>query len=102
MSQDKLDLANVRQEYMRAGLSEAEAPAEPLGLFGHWMADALARNLPISNAMTLATVRPDGSPDARIVLLKELDATGFVFYTNYESAKGTQLAAHPRACLVFY
>ena len=86
MTQAKLDLAGVRQEYMRAGLAEADAPADPLLLFQRWMADTLAHGLPMSNAMTLATVTPEGRPDARIVLLKELDPGGFVFYTNYESA----------------
>lgn len=102
MSTAKLDLAAVRQEYMRAGLAEADAPADPLLLFERWMADSLAHQLPMSNAMTLATVTADGRPDARIVLLKELDAEGFVFYTNYQSAKGVQLAANPQACLVFF
>jgi pyridoxamine 5'-phosphate oxidase len=102
MTQANLDLAGVRQEYMRAGLAEADAPADPLLLFQRWMADTLAHALPMSNAMTLATVTPEGRPDARIVLLKELDPGGFVFYTNYESAKGLQMAANPQACLVFF
>ena len=81
MSTAKLDLAAVRQEYMRAGLAEADAPADPLLLFERWMADSLAHQLPMSNAMTLATVTADGRPDARIVLLKELDAEA-VSYTH--------------------
>jgi len=98
----RFNLADVRREYMLAGLSEAEAARDPFDQFERWMGDALAHELPISNAMTLATVTPEGKPDARIVLLKGIDGGGFVFYTNYESAKGRQLAANPDACLVFF
>src|SRR4051812_40871676 len=98
----RLNLADVRKEYMLAGLSEADAPATPFDLFERWMSDALGHELPMANAMTLATVTPEGAPDARIVLLKGIDAGRFVFYTNYESAKGRQMAAKPLACLVFF
>lgn len=87
---------------MLAGLSDAEAARDPFDQFERWMGDALSHELPISNAMTLATVTPEGKPDARIVLLKGIDGGGFVFYTNYASAKGRQLAANPEACLVFF
>jgi len=86
---------------MRAGLAEADAPPDPLLQFERWFKDALAAQLPLANAMTLATVSAVGAPDARIVLLKGVDNGGFVFYTNYESRKGRQLAATPLACLVF-
>jgi len=86
---------------MRAGLSEADAHADPFVQFGRWLKDALDADLPLANAMTLATVAEDGAPDARIVLLKGVEHGGFVFYTNYESRKGRQLAARPQACLVF-
>jgi len=86
---------------MRAGLSEAEAPADPFAQFERWFKDALAAQLPLANAMTLATVAPGGAPDARVVLLKGVGGGGFVFYTNYDSRKGRQLAAQPGACLVF-
>jgi len=86
---------------MRAGLAEADALADPLAQFERWFQDALAAQLPLANAMTLATVTPQGAPDARVVLLKGVDAGGFVFYTNYDSRKGRQLAARPEACLVF-
>jgi len=98
----RFNLADVRREYMLAGLSDAEAARDPFEQFERWMGDALSHELPISNAMTLATVTPEGKPDARIVLLKGIDGGGFVFYTNYESAKGRQLAANPEACLVFF
>ena len=94
-------IADIRQEYMRAGLSEADADADPFRQFDRWFQDALAAELALPNAMTLATVRADGAPNARVVLLKGVEAGGFVFYTNYESAKGRELAARPEACLVF-
>ena len=86
---------------MRAGLAEADALPDPLLQFERWFKDALAAQLPLANAMTLATVTPGGAPDARIVLLKGVEGGGFVFYTNYDSRKGRQLAARPEACLVF-
>ena len=85
---------------MRAGLAEADAHPDPLLQFERWFKDALAAQLPLANAMTLATVSAAGSPDARVVLLKGVGG-GFVFYTNYDSRKGRQLAARPEACLVF-
>ena len=86
---------------MRTGLAEADAHADPLLQFERWFKDALAAQLPLANAMTLATVSPQGAPDARILLLKGMDDGGFVFYTNYQSRKGRQLASRPEACLVF-
>src|SRR5512139_2459743 len=97
-----MSIADLRQEYMRAGLSEADAQADPLVQFERWFAEALAADLPLVNAMTLATTAPDGAPDARVVLLKGVDGGGFVFYTNYDSRKGRQLAARAQACLVFF
>jgi pyridoxamine 5'-phosphate oxidase len=78
------------------------AKAEPFDLLATWMADARKTELNDPNAMTLATVGPDGEPDARIVLLKGQDDRGLVFYTNYASRKGEDLAADPRAALVFH
>jgi len=96
-----VNLADLRQEYMRAGLAEADALPDPLAQFGRWFGDALAAELPLANAMTLATVTESGAPDARIVLLKAMEDGAFVFFTNYDSRKGRQLAARPEACLVF-
>lgn len=96
-----MNIADLRQEYMRAGLSEADAHPDPIAQFERWFADALAADLPLANAMTLATVAECGAPDARVVLLNGVENGGFVFYTNYESRKGRQLAARPEACLVF-
>jgi len=96
-----MKLAELRQEYMRAGLSEADADDDPLRQFELWFNEALAAALPLANAMTLATVRRDGRPNARVVLLKGVEQGSFVFYTNYESVKGRELAERPDACLVF-
>lgn len=96
-----MNVADLRQEYMRAGLAEADAHADPLAQFERWFRDAQAAQLPLANAMTLATVSASGAPAARIVLLKAIEEGGFVFYTNYLSRKGRELAAQPQACLVF-
>ena len=96
-----MNIADLRQEYMRTGLSEADAHGDPFAQFERWFKDALAAQLPLANAMTLATVSPGGAPDARVVLLKGVDGGGFVFYTNYDSRKGQQLAARAEACLLF-
>ena len=87
---------------MLNGLAEQDADPDPLRQFERWFQDALAADLPLPNAMTLATVGEDGRPDARIVLLKGLEQCGFVFFTNYESRKGRQLARDARASLVFF
>jgi pyridoxamine 5'-phosphate oxidase len=92
----------MRKEYMRATLDEADAAADPLAQFQRWFDEAVRAELPTPNAMTLATVAADGTPGARIVLLKGADQHGFVFYTNYQSRKGRELAANPRAVLVFH
>jgi len=86
---------------MRAGLSENQAEQDPFRQFERWFDDALRAKLPLPNAMTLATVTPEGAPSARIVLLKGVEDGGFVFYTNYRSRKGRELQARPAACLVF-
>lgn len=83
-------------------LLEANAPADPYALFARWYLDAEATELPEPSAMTLATAAADGTPDARMVLMRGFDARGFVFYTNYQSRKAAELRANPRAALVFY
>ena len=95
-----MKIADLRQEYMRAGLSEAQADADPLRQFERWFEDALRAKLPLANAMTLATVTSSGAPSARIVLLKGVERGGFVFYTNYLSRKGRELEKSARACLL--
>jgi pyridoxamine 5'-phosphate oxidase len=96
-----MNVAELRQEYMRSGLSEKEAGDDPLRLFTVWLEDAVKAGLPLPNAMTLATVTAQGAPDARIVLLKGLERGGFDFYTNYTSRKARQLEGRAGACLVF-
>ena len=95
-------LADLRINYSRASLDEADAAPDPFAQFDRWFKEALAAKLPEPNTMTLATVGDDGRPSARIVLIKGVDERGFVFFTNYESRKGRDLAAHPHAALLFY
>lgn len=94
--------AALRREYETAGLNEAEAAADPMAQFAKWFEEAVSAGVEEPNAMTLATATPDGTPSARIVLLKGVEARGFTFFTNYESRKGQELAANPRAALVFH
>ena len=97
-----LDVANLRREYLRAALTESDVEPDPLRQFERWLSDAVRAELPEPTAMTLATADARGHPSARIVLLKRVDADGFVFFTNYESRKGGELAARPEAALLFY
>ncbi len=84
------------------GLDEKTIDRDPIRQFQLWFSDAVAAKLPLPDAMTLATATPDGKPSARMVLLKQVDHEGFVFFTNYNSAKAEQLDANPYAALVFY
>ena len=97
-----MDIARLRQEYMRERLDESDAAPDPIAQFRKWFDDAVRGALPMVNAMTLASVSAAGKPSARIVLLKGVDERGFVFYTHYESRKGQELSANPRAALLFY
>jgi pyridoxamine 5'-phosphate oxidase len=81
---------------------EDEVERDPLAQFRRWYAEAVEAGVQLPEAMTLATATPDGAPSARMVLLKGVDERGFVFYTNYESRKGHELAENPRAALVFH
>lgn len=94
------DLAALRAEYARDGLTEAEAGDDPIALFHRWVADAVAAGVHESNAMALATASAAGRPSVRIVLLKGFDADGAVFYTNYSSRKGHELDENPWASAV--
>jgi pyridoxamine 5'-phosphate oxidase len=96
-----MNTAELRQEYMRAGLDEAHADPDPLRQFERWFEDAVRAKLPLPNAMTLATASTGGAATARIVLLKGIDGGGFVFYTNYRSRKGREIEAKSSACLLF-
>jgi len=95
-------ISDIRKEYKLKELSDVVALPDPIRQFDLWWNEALSSHIDEANAMTLATVSPEGLPDGRIVLLKGYDAKGFVFFSNYESAKGKDLAAHPQACLVFF
>jgi len=96
------DPAAMRREYPVSGpMAEADLAPDWVSQFSRWFADAVAAGLPEPNAMVLATADTEGRPSARTVLLKGYDQRGFTFYTNYESRKGTELAANPRASVVF-
>ena len=97
-----LDLAALRHDYVARGLRRADLDADPFKQFEKWFQEAAAANIRDVNAMSLATATADGIPAVRIVLLKAISEHGFVFYTNYESEKGRQLAANPRASLNFF
>lgn len=95
-------VANLRKDYTFRGLSEADAHPDPFEQFRIWFDQALAAGLPEPNAMTISTVTSDGKPSARMVLLKDYDERGFVFYTNYESHKGQQLLQNPWGAITFW
>ncbi len=95
-------IARLRRGHADVPLSEDEVGSDPLEQFDAWLRAALRADLILPNAATLATATPQGRPSARMVLLKGLDPRGFVFYTNYDSRKGRELAANPHAALVFH
>jgi len=97
-----MSVANIRQDYRQQTLLEAHAADTPLAQFSRWFDEALTAKIPEVNAMTLATVDAQHRPTARTVLLKGFDTQGFVFFTNYQSRKGQNLAANPAACLLFF
>jgi pyridoxamine 5'-phosphate oxidase len=96
------DIAALRKTYERAELDEAASHDDPLQQFERWLREAINAALPEPNAMTLATVGADARPSTRVVLIKGYDARGIVWYTNYESRKGRELAANPHAALQFH
>ncbi len=97
-----MDIQALRKSYERDELDENESAADPLLQFQRWFEQALSAQLPEPNAMTLATVGSDGRPSTRIVLIKGVDARGLVWYTNYHSRKGQELAHLPMAALQFH
>lgn len=95
-------IANLRQEYARAALDESSVDPDPLVQFRGWFDQALATGVAEPNAMTLSTVDESGRPSGRVVLLKDVDASGLSFFTNHRSEKGRHLAANPAAALTFW
>jgi pyridoxamine 5'-phosphate oxidase len=98
----RLSLEDLREEYRKGALDEANCERNPFWQFQHWLREAQTADLKEPTAMTLATSTLDGKPSARIVLLKEITEDGFVFYTNYESRKGQEIKANPNVALTFY
>lgn len=97
-----MSLSHLREEYRRARLDEGDVAVDPLAQFNKWFEEARAAEVHEPNAMSLATVADDGAPNVRMVLLKEADLRGFVFFTDYRSVKGAELAADARAALCFW
>lgn len=102
MAIQKEVIENLRLEYSRSALSEKEVSKDPIVQFEKWFKNAMSCDLVEPNIMTLATASPDGKPSARIVLLKGFDSNGFIFYSNYLSRKGREIAKNPYASLVFF
>lgn len=96
------DLSSIRKEYTKQTLDPESVDGNPIDQFRKWFDQAREADVPEVNAMTLATVSQDGQPSARIVLLKGIDEGNFIFYTNYTSQKGEELAHNPKAALVFF
>jgi pyridoxamine 5'-phosphate oxidase len=102
MAQEDFDVAALRRDYMQRGLDESDLAADPFVQFDAWLREAFdCPAIVEANAMVVSTISAEGKPHARYVLLKGFDATGFVFFTNYNSEKGADLAAHPFAALTF-
>jgi pyridoxamine 5'-phosphate oxidase len=95
-------LADIRKNYAYGSLSESDVDRNPIDQFARWFDQALKSEIPEPNAMSLATVGNDGRPSSRIVLIKGVDESGFVFFTNYLSRKGVELSTHPYASLLFH
>lgn len=97
-----MELKDIRSEFAKGELSNEQVSKNPIEQFKDWLNQAVEMKVPEFNAMALATVSPIGLPSARTVLLKEVDESGFVFYTNYEGRKGKELDQNPNAALLFY
>src|SRR3982750_441633 len=95
-------IADIRKDYKMQTLLERDVDADPISQFGKWWHEATHSDIDEVNAMTLATATAEGTPSARIVLLKEYNEQGFVFFTNYKSRKGNDLEENPQACLVLF
>lgn len=97
-----MSIADLRKEYSRTSLSEADVHENPIAQFAKWFDEAINAKVPEANAMTVATVAANGRPSSRILLIKEFDQRGFTWFTNYDSRKGHELEQNPYAALLFY
>jgi pyridoxamine 5'-phosphate oxidase len=97
-----MDIASMRKDYKMKSLDESDVLPDGIEQFKQWFQEAIEVEVPEPNSMTLATASAEGDPSARIVLLKGLTDEGFIFFTNYESRKGEELAQNPKAALVFF
>jgi pyridoxamine 5'-phosphate oxidase len=97
-----MSIADLRKDYSRASLTEADVDPDPIRQFSLWFGQAMEAGVPEANAMSVATVGADGRPSSRILLIKDVDADGFTWFTNYASRKGRELAIHPHAALLFH
>ena len=97
-----MDIADIRKEYTFTGLRRRDLHSDPIQQFKNWFQAAISASVPEPNAMTLSTADLEGQPSSRIVLLKDIDERGLTFYTNYESRKGRELAANPKAALTIF
>lgn len=97
-----MSIADLRKDYSRASLTEADVNPNPVDQFSKWLHEAIDAQVPEANAMTVSTATADGRPSSRILLIKDVDQRGFTFFTNYESRKGRELDSNPFASLLFY
>ncbi len=97
-----MSIASIRRDYQLKSLSESDVASDPIKQFSIWWDEAISAKIDEVNAMTLSTIRTDGTPSARIVLLKGYDESGFVFFTNYESNKGKQIDYNSSVALLFF
>jgi pyridoxamine 5'-phosphate oxidase len=97
-----MSIADLRKDYSRASLTEADVDPDPIRQFSLWFGEAMEAGVPEANAMSVATVGADGRPSSRILLIKDVDADGFTWFTNYASRKGRELAIQPYAALLFH
>lgn len=97
-----MSIADLRKDYSRASLTEQDVHPDPIQQFSKWFSEAIAAQVPEANAMSVSTVGANGRPSSRILLIKDIDARGFTFFTNYDSRKGNELEQNQYAALLFY
>lgn len=97
-----MSIADLRKDYSRASLTEQDVHPDPIQQFSKWFSEAIAAQVPEANAMSVSTVNANGRPSSRILLIKDIDARGFTFFTNYASRKGNELEQNQYAALLFY